>query len=224
MPGGQRTSDLAHLSIDCRGDGAAVLADQHERSANHGFLTAGAGTAGAQFPSDQNLGDVTHSQRYTFARRNHNVADVLKCLQAAAGAHHVALATTLNVAGATAGVVSLQRFSNIGQRKSEANQPGWVRLDMELLHQAADGIDTSYSQDVTELRPDHPVLQRPQVGGALQLSCQLLPFGGDVAAVSLPTGSSIPHHVAFTPWRVVDSPHVDFAKAGGDRPHARLST
>ena len=107
-------------------------------------------------------------------------------LDAAVDAHDVALAVVLDVAGAAADVVRLERLDDVARTSGRADELRRVGLDVVLLHVAADRIDAGDALHALELRADDPVLHRAQIGGALELVREALPFGREVAAVALP--------------------------------------
>ena len=181
-----------------------------------------AGRAGAQLAADPDLGDVPDPHGHAAARGDHDVADLVHVLEAPGGAHDVALAVALEIAGAAVDVVALQRLGDVGKGQAEADELRRVGLDVVLLLEAADHVDAGDARHGLELRADDPVLDGSQVGSALDLRLEALPLRRQVGAIGLPARLPIPSGGALAGRPVVDRPHVDLAQARRDRAHAHL--
>src|SRR6185436_696274 len=98
-----------------------------------------------------------------------------------------------------------------------------VGTDLVLLAVAADRVDAGDSRHADELRADDPLLDRAQVGLALDVRPQALALGREVAAVRLPPGLAVLHGRPAT-LRMVepDRPHVDLPEPRRDRAERRL--
>jgi hypothetical protein len=84
----------------------------------------------------------------------------------------------LDVARARAHVVALERFDDVGERDPIAHERHRVGLDVVLLDVAADRVDSSHALDAAKLGANEPVLNRSQVGRALDVGAERLALEG----------------------------------------------
>ena len=122
-PGGRLGSTSVEPRGDALGDGAAVLADQHERRAEHDLLAVLGGGAAAQLAAEPDGGDVAHADRHAVARRDHDLADVRRRLEPPGRVHQVLLALVRDEAAARAAVVALERQRAVVEREAVGDEP-----------------------------------------------------------------------------------------------------
>ncbi len=218
----QRLVDLLHFGVDGSRDRAAVAANQHQGSADHHLLPVLRGRAGAHLPADRHLGNVPHPDRNATAGGHDHVADLLHALQASGRAHHIALAVALDIAGAAADVVGLDRIGHVLKRQPKPDQLRRIGLNVILLHVAADRVDAGHVRHAFELWADDPVLHGTQVSRPQEIVGEALPFGRKIGAIALPARLAILDGHAGCRRRILDRPHVDLAQTGGDRSHLRF--
>ena len=195
---GQALGDFLHAQVHRARDDSAVLADQHEHGAEHDFFTVLGGRPGAQLLPHEHFGHVAHAQRHALARGHHDVGDVGQAQHPPGRADQRLLTAALDVAGADAGVVALERDHHVVEREAVRHELGGVGRDLEILRVAADGVDLGDAGHGAQLRLDDPVLDFAQVGRRVGRAVGLL-------------GAGLGAH----------RPHVDLAQAGGNGPQGR---
>jgi hypothetical protein len=129
--------------------------------------------------------------RHAAARRDHDVRDRLDALDPARGADDVGLAEVLDEAGAGADVVALEGLDHVAERQRVGDELLRVGADLVLLDPAADRVDTRDVGDALELRPDDPVLDRPQIGRAFDRVREPLALRREIGPVGLPAGLAV---------------------------------
>lgn len=103
-------------------------------------------------------GDVRDEDRNPFARGDDDLGELVGIGDAAVGLHGERLAALLNGAGAGAGVVASQCFSQVGEAQSRSRKALRVGPHDVLLDVAADDVDAGQARHGLQLRGDDPVL------------------------------------------------------------------
>ena len=183
------------------GDGAAVLADEHEHGAEYNFAAVFGGGPGAQLFAFTDLGDFAQAHRHALAMRDDDVVQFLDRANLSRHANQVLLTATFDIAGARVGIAARNRVHHISQAEAKSNQSGGIGRDVDLTDVAADRVHFGDAFQMPQLRSDHPVLQRAQIG-----RCPRRTIGFQRA------------------WLGLDGVHEDFAEAGCDRPERRVDT
>ena len=96
-----------------------------------------------------------------------------------------------------------------------------VWLHVILFLKTADRFDAGDPRHGPELRTNEPVLHRPEVGRALESGRETRALGREIAPIALPAGLAVLDGCPLARRLIMDRPHVNLAKAGRDRPHAR---
>ncbi len=222
MLGRERAIDLLDLGVRRRRHGSAVAPDQHERGAENDFAPVHACAPSSELASQCDLGDVLDAYRHRPTRCDDSVLDVRQALDAAAGAHDVAFAVSLDIIRAPADIVGFDRFYDLAERNPIGDQACRIGLHLVLLDVAADGIGAGHTGHGLHLRPDDPILDRAQIDGALELVGEALAFRRQIRAIALPTGLAIAHRRPLAGRRVFDRPPIDFSQSGRDRAHLHV--
>ena len=157
------------------------------------------GRATAQLRPVLDLGHIVHVDRHAFAAGQHDVADLLQIGDLPGDTHQELLAVAFDVAGTDVLVVGFHRLRDIFQREAQRAQACRIRGDVHLALEATDGVDLGHARHVAQLRADHPVLQRAQVGGGVRRAIGLARLGIGV-----------------------DGVHEDLAEPGGDGSQLRI--
>ncbi len=158
-------ADLRELRTGALRDGPAVLADQHEDRAEHRLATVLGRRTGAKLAAECDLGDVGHADRNPTRVPHHHPAHVVEIAKLTRRPNQDLLAVALDVAGAGAEAVLRDRPEEVAERQPVRDEPFRARRDVHLLHEPADAVHLRDAANGAKLRLDHPVLQRPQVGG-----------------------------------------------------------
>ena len=190
---------LLHLRRDTLRHDPAVLAHQHQDGAEHHFLAVFGRRAGPQFIAEDHVGHRAQVHRRPLVRADDDASDILDVFHLPRGSDQVLFAAALDVARADVGVVASQRVENVPERQPVGDQLVRIGRHMKLLRVAADAVDIGHAGHGLQLRPDDPVLDRPQVHRRIGLSLRRLR-----ARLAL------------------DGPEEDLAKPRGDRSHGRL--
>ena len=195
---GQAAVDLHHLLVHGLRNRTAVLADEHEHSAQHHLAAVVRGRAGAQFTPQPHVRHVTHPYRHAARTAEDNVANVLQGLDLPRRTDQVLFAALLDIARTHVAVVAIQCRHDVLQGNAERSQASGYRCDLILLGITANRVDFSHTGHVAQLRLDDPILNLAQV------CCR------------------VGHAVGFlrTVLRL-DRPQVNLPQAGGDRPQRR---
>ncbi|KIU01326.1 hypothetical protein QU38_02210, partial [Staphylococcus aureus] len=156
--GRQGLGDLIELVADRLGDDAAVLADQHQRGADHRFLAVHAGGTGTQITADLHSGDLADRDRHAAARRRHCVADLLDRADAGIGTDEIGFPAAVEEIGADREIGVLQRLAQLAVRDAVIGEFDRIGLDHESLGIAADRVDAGDPGYRAKLRPDDPIL------------------------------------------------------------------
>ncbi|MGY4501905.1 hypothetical protein ACVWYH_005862 [Bradyrhizobium sp. GM24.11] len=209
----QGLADVLDLGVGGGGDGPAVAADQHQCGAEHDLASVDARTAGPQFLSDRDIGQIPDADGNAAPCGHHDLLDVLKILDTAGGPDHVALAVLLDVVRPAADVVGLDGGDDLLEGQPVADQLCGVGLHLELLDEAPDGVRAGDAGNGLHLRADDPVLHRAQVNGALEVVDQAFTFRRQIAAVGLPARLSVTNRCGRARFFVLDGPPVDLAEA-----------
>jgi hypothetical protein len=154
--------------------------------------------------------------------RDDNVGDVVHVLDAAGRADDVTFAVLLDVIGAAADVVGLDRRDHLSEREAVADQLRRIGLDLKLLDEAADRICTRDAGHGLHLGPYDPILHRAQIDRAPEIVGQTLALRRLIGAVGLPARLAVAHRCACAGLFVLDRPPVDFAEASRYRSHPYL--
>ena len=194
----QAAVDLHHLLVHGLRNRTAVLADEHEHSAQHHLAAVVRGRAGAQFTPQPHVRHVTHPYRHAARTAEDNVANVLQGLDLPRRTDQVLFAALLDIARTHVAVVAIQCRHDVLQGNAERSQASGYRCDLILLGITANRVDFSHTGHVAQLRLDDPILNLAQV------CCR------------------VGHAVGFlrTVLRL-DRPQVNLAQAGGDWPQRR---
>ena len=198
-PGRQAAVGLGQARGGGPRDLAAVGADQHEHRAQHHLATVHGGRAGAQLLAFADLGHVAHADRHAFAAVEHDLANAVQVDHLARCSDQELLAVALDVAGTDVAVVGRHRARDVLEGETQRDQARRVGGDVDLPGEPALGVDLGDPGHVAQLRADHPVLQRAQVGGRPRRAVGLarIRFG-------------------------LHDVHEDLAHAGGNGPHLRF--
>src|SRR6185503_1192003 len=94
----------------------------------------------------------------------------------------------LNEAGAGAEVVPLEGRQEISEAEAVGAKRAQIWHDMVLLHVAAVGVDLGDAVDALQLWPDHPVLDRAEIGRELDVAPEVFALRGQIGAIRLPAG------------------------------------
>ena len=205
--GGDPLQALVHTG----GDGATVLAGQHQGRADHDLAAVLAGRAKAGGMANGHGGDVRDLYDRATPTTDRRVGQFRQAFDAGVGANDVGLAAALDIAGAGDAVRVLQGFDQLRQADAARGQLGRVWPDGVLLDVAAQHVDPGHALKRLELGRDDPVLDRAQIGGLLDIGPQGLALGRDI-------GNAGAGGRAFE----LDGPDIDFAQACDRRPHAGL--
>ena len=119
---GQAPVDLGHALVHGAGDGAAVLADQHEHRAQHHLAAVVGGRARAQLLAQADLGQIADADGLALGRAHDDLADVGDAADLARRADQVLLALALDIARTHVAVVALQGGDDVGQREAVGRQ------------------------------------------------------------------------------------------------------
>ena len=184
MSGGSVCVDLAHLRVDrrrrrCGCSRRSASAPCRRRPPRRSRSRCRCAARGRCRPSATSRTWIGTPSRVADARSRAICSSVL---DAAGGAHDVRLAVVLDVAGAGADVVALERLDHVVERQAVADELHRVGLHVILLHVAADRVDAGDALHALELRADDPVLHRAQVRGALDVVREPLALGREVAS------------------------------------------
>ena len=116
---GQAAVDFHHLLVHGLRNRTAVLADEHEHSAQHHFAAVVRGRAGAQFAPQPHVRHVTHPYRHAARTAEDNVANVLQGLDLPWCTDQVLFAALLDIARTHVAVVAIQRRHDVLQGDAE---------------------------------------------------------------------------------------------------------
>ena len=141
MPGGRLSLISRSLSPTARGDGAAVLAGQHQGGADHDLIAVLAGGARAQLAADPDVADVLDAHRNAVARCDDRARDLVHRADAGIGAHEIGFARALDVVRADREIRRFQRSRDIGIGNAIGGELGGIGLDDILLFIAAKRVD-----------------------------------------------------------------------------------
>src|SRR5262249_15810897 len=143
-----------------------------------------AGAAAAKLAANHDLGDIVDANRHRAAGGDDDVSDLGAAFDATGGADYVAFAVALNVVGTAADIVCFDRLHDRLERQPVGGKPHRVRLDLELLDEAADSVGAGDPRHAAHLRSNDPVLNRAEIDRALKVVGQALAFRGEVRAVA----------------------------------------
>ena len=170
---GQRSADLLEFGGHPLRDRPAVLADQQHRGAKHHLFPVHRRGAGPQILAFPDVRDVGNPDRYAVAGADHDFLDFLDIRYLPRSADEILLAVTLDVACADVGVVRCQRRHHFSETELVGHQLSGIRQHVKLLFEAADGVDLDHPGNVSQLRLDDPVLDRPQITGRVLAAARL---------------------------------------------------
>ena len=103
-------------------DGAAVLADQHKRRAEHHFFAILRGGASAQFLAYKNIRNILDAYRYPLPGTENDIADLVQVRYLSRQPNQVLFAAFFDIARADIEIVALQGDDHILQRQPERDQ------------------------------------------------------------------------------------------------------
>jgi hypothetical protein len=196
---------------DAGGDGAAVLAGQHQGGADDDFAAGLAGRTQPRRLTDDDRGDVRDPDHRRAATAHRCLGQLAEGLHPGVGADDIGLAAARDIARALNPVGVFQRIDQLRQTDAEGRQLGRIRLHHILLHIAAQNVDPSDALEGLQLRRDDPVLDRSQIGRLL-----------DVRGQTVALGRYIDRGGSRRRARQLDGPDIDLAQAGDRRSHAGL--
>ena len=199
--GGQRPGGLVKPGGDGLGDGAAVLADQHEYRAKHNLAAILRGGTRPQFLAHDEIGYVGDPDGHAVAVGDDDRPEVFEAFSLARDANEILFAIAFDVAGTDVGVVPVQGLHHLGHGHAVGDQTVRPRGDVILPLEAADGVHVGDARRVAQLRTDDPVLKRAQVLGRVEFA---------VRSARARFG--------------LDREHEDFAEPGGDGTEFRRQT
>ncbi len=170
----------------------------------------------------RDIRDVLDPQRHAAPCRDDDLADFVDIFDPPARPHDDALAIALDIIGAAAHIIGLDRGDDILEGKAIADQLGRIRLHLVLLHISADRVGASQALHALHLRTNDPILNGAEVDDALELIAETLALGRQIGAIALPPGLSVVHGNVDTRRNIFDSPPIYFAKARRDRAELHL--
>ncbi len=182
----QRLLHIPQLDAHGLGHRSAVLADQHQRRANDGFLSILGRGARAQVSADADHGDVLHHHRNRLARGDDGVGDLVERSHAGIRADQVGLAGALDEVRANRKVGGLKGLCEVCVGDPIGGQLRRVRLDDVLLGVATDRVDAGHAAHRAKLRPDDPVLDGAKVARLSDRVGEAFALGSEVSAIALP--------------------------------------
>ena len=161
----QRLVDLLHGCGQPLSNDARVLAQRHQRDANHRLAVALARhRAEPRHRRLDNFCDVLDVERRPAGcRAQHDVADVADRLQQPFAADDGLLTVAGNRRAADGAVVLRHRVVDVLDREAKVRQRVLVNSDLVGLELAAVGVDLGYARDQLELRRDLPIQDRTQL-------------------------------------------------------------
>ena len=135
--------------------------------------------------ADSDLGHVPDADRHAVVAVITIVADLLDGAGAADALDEARLARPDDVAAADVLVVLLEGPDDVVERELVLGELRRVGPDLELLREAAPGVDLGDPGHPAQPRPDHPILERPQLGQVVrtlareEIVIDLAEAGGD---------------------------------------------
>jgi len=217
----QRSVDRLQFLSDRGRHDAAVLADPHDRRADDDFGTVLRCRTHADRLTRLHSRNLFDRDRHAVTCRDHGPGQLAGIANERIRANSQTFAIAIDEATADAGVIALQRISQVRQRDAERGQLLHVGHDEELLGVTANRVDTGEARCGLQKRRHDPVLRGAQVGRLVLFGRQSLALWRDVAAIGL--------LARFTGLVLVvlamietNGVHVHLAQACRDRTHFRV--
>ena len=157
--GRQGGAQLVELGLHALGDGARVLAEQHEGDADHHLaLAVHRRGAAAQARAEADITDGRDGDRHALRRRaDDDRLEIVEALDQAGSADDQLLAIALDVPAAGVLVRAFERANDVLDRQPDRLQALRIDHHLVLLVLAAEAVHLDDAGDGAELRTDVPV-------------------------------------------------------------------
>ena len=130
-----------------------------------------------QFFTVGHIGQITNPNRHAITTGDDDLLDGGNVRDLGRYTHQELLAVTFDVAGAHVLVVGLQGRDHIFKGQIQRAQLGRIGRDVNLTLEPAHGVDFGHTRNVAQLRTNHPILQRTQIGGGVRRAIGFAGFG-----------------------------------------------
>ncbi len=150
----RRQRARGHFQLGGNGarDGAAVLADQHQRGTEHDFPPVLRGGAGAQLLADADVRDIGDGDGNRVPRGDDDPFQIIDGGRLSRHAHEILLAEVLDIARAHVRVVAQKRIDDVGHGEAISGEPRGNRRHVILALEAADRVHVGDARRRAKLR------------------------------------------------------------------------
>lgn len=175
---------------------AGVFAHSHESEAEHRLALAQGGDGpAADRVADGDLADVADADGHAFMGGDDDTGEGLQRGHPADALDEARLAGGRDIAAADIRVVLAQGPAHVVEREPVLGELPRLDHDFKLFGEPAPRIDLRDPRDPPQSRPDHPILERAELG-------QVVDVAGDQVVINLAqAGGDRTHHRLLDPLR-----------------------
>src|SRR5262245_26620019 len=172
--------DLFQFTLESSRYIMAVLTHEHETESQYGLtLTARRDCTSANFLTDLHVGHVAHANRHAGVCSDYDRSDLVQVRRAPDPVNEQHFAAASNATATHVAVVCFDGLHYFIERQAVFDKTVWVNTDLVLLFVPAPAIHLCNASDRSQLRLDHPIVNRAQLGKLantllLRDSCQVI--------------------------------------------------